>query len=251
MECPIPPSVLWLDSVESTQRVAVECVLQNDRRYTLICARHQTAGRGRKGAEWYDEPDTSLLVSLILWEVPIPDPVGLLGMVGAMAVAELIDTFLQEAACPSVPLALKYPNDVLLAHRKVAGVLAEVVQAVPIVGIGLNVAQAQFPPELRAKAISIRQVAGMPTPEQFLRERARWVHRLYTAFHRWQQQAHTAPVRFYQQWCVRDSSAGRLYRMLETGEIGTAVSVEPDFRLRLRLPTGREVATYYVESIEP
>ncbi len=244
------PAVLWLESVDSTQRVAGELATRRDRRYHAVCARHQTAGRGRKGATWYDEPDTCLLVSLVLWDTPLPNPVGVLGLVAALAVVEVASGFLESIGVPSERLALKYPNDVLLDQRKLAGVLVEIVQGVPIVGIGVNVAQSAFPPELEEKAISLYQAVGAPDASQFAASRADWVARLWDALQRWEAIRRESPRALYESWVRRDSTAGRAYRVMDyDGVVGIAVAVEPDFRLRLRLPDGREVCSYFVESV--
>ncbi|CUU10075.1 MAG: biotin--[acetyl-CoA-carboxylase] ligase [Fimbriimonadales bacterium] len=244
------PATLWLESVDSTQRVAGELIAQNDRRYNAVCARHQTAGRGRKGATWYDEPDTCLLVSLILWDTPLPEPVGVLGLVAALAVVELVSDFLKALGAAPERLALKYPNDVLLDQRKLAGVLVEIVQGVPIVGIGVNVAQSAFPPELEARAISLYQSVGAPDALQFAALRADWVARLWDAFQRWDAIRRGSPHALYENWVRWDSTAGRAYRVMDyNGVVGTAIAIEPDFRLRLRLPDGQEVCSYFVESL--
>lgn len=246
------PSILWLDTVDSTQRVASELVVQDDRHYEVVCAHHQTMGRGRKGAHWYDEPDTSLLTSIILWDESPPEPVGLVGMVGAMAVAEVVSDFLHAFGHSTTSIRLKYPNDVLWEGRKLAGVLVEIVQQVPIVGIGINIAQTRFPPDLEHKAISVYQAVGAPTPEQFRNQHADWVARLYTTFKQWLSIARTSPDLFHRRWCGLDSSAGHVYRVLGQPEelYGVALGIKPDFRLRLRLENNQEINTYYVESLE-
>jgi Biotin-(acetyl-CoA carboxylase) ligase len=63
----------WHATIDTTQRRARELVEQGDRRYDAVCADHQTAGRGRQGAQWLDAPGQSLLVSLILWDAPLPE----------------------------------------------------------------------------------------------------------------------------------------------------------------------------------
>jgi BirA family biotin operon repressor/biotin-[acetyl-CoA-carboxylase] ligase len=152
----------WHATIDTTQRRARELVEQGDRRYDAVCADHQTAGRGRQGAQWLDAPGQSLLVSLILWDAPLPEPVGLLGVCAALATADAL-----EAHYPDLPpLRLKYPNDLLLHGRKLGGVLAEVVEGVAVVGIGVNLAQGVFPPELAATAISVGQAGGRGVGER-------------------------------------------------------------------------------------
>ena len=111
---------------------------------TLVTAGFQTAGRGRQGRTWSAPPGSALLMSLVLREV---DP--LLSLRAGLAVADLAG----EGA------RVKWPNDVLLDGRKVAGVLVESrpQEGWTVVGIGVNVAVdvAELPEELRATAGSL------------------------------------------------------------------------------------------------
>jgi len=108
---------------------------------TLVTAAAQTAGRGRQGRTWSAPPGRALLMSLVL-----RDPRRLLPLAGAVAVAE--------AAGPAA--RIKWPNDVLVDGRKVAGILAEgrPQEGWAVLGVGLNVAvrAGDLPPELRATA---------------------------------------------------------------------------------------------------
>jgi BirA family biotin operon repressor/biotin-[acetyl-CoA-carboxylase] ligase len=112
---------------------------------TLVTAGFQTAGRGRQGRTWTAPPGRALLLSLIVREV---DP--LLPLRAGLAVADLAG-----------PAALvKWPNDVLLDGRKVAGVLVEArpQEGWAVVGIGVNAAidPAALPAELRAGTLGRR-----------------------------------------------------------------------------------------------
>jgi BirA family biotin operon repressor/biotin-[acetyl-CoA-carboxylase] ligase len=108
---------------------------------TLVTAGRQTAGRGRQGRTWVAPPDRALLLSLVLRACD-----GLLPLRGGLAVADL--------AGPDA--MVKWPNDVLVGGRKVAGVLAEArpQEGWAVLGIGVNVAvaEADLPPELRGTA---------------------------------------------------------------------------------------------------
>ena len=108
---------------------------------TLVTAAEQTAGRGRQGRRWADEPGRSLLCSLVVREL---DP--LLSLRAGLAVAD--------AAGPGAEV--KWPNDVLLDGRKVAGILVEgrPQEGWAVIGIGLNVAvdPERLPAEARAVA---------------------------------------------------------------------------------------------------
>src|SRR3954468_22320857 len=108
---------------------------------TLVTAASQTAGRGRQGRRWIAPPGRGLLASLVVREPP-----ALLPLFGAVAVADTVG-----------PAArIKWPNDVLVDGRKVAGILAEgrPADGWAVLGIGLNVAVriADLPPELHPTA---------------------------------------------------------------------------------------------------
>ena len=108
---------------------------------TLVTAGEQTAGRGREGRSWVAPPDSALLCSFVLRELP-----ELTSLRAGVAVADAVG----EAA------RLKWPNDVLLNGRKVAGILVEARprERWAVLGIGVNVAVelAQLPAELHATA---------------------------------------------------------------------------------------------------
>jgi BirA family biotin operon repressor/biotin-[acetyl-CoA-carboxylase] ligase len=108
---------------------------------TLVTASAQSAGRGRQGRTWSAPPGRALLASIVLRDVP-----ALLTLASAVAVADVVG--------PAA--AIKWPNDVLLGGRKVAGILAEgrPQEGWAVLGIGINVAvrPEDLPPELAARA---------------------------------------------------------------------------------------------------
>lgn len=154
-----------LDEVDSTQNEARRLAEAGAPEGTVVRAEHQTRGRGRLGRTWLDEPGSGLLVSIILRpHVDFPR-FPQLSLVAAVAVAEAIHEM------TALPVALAWPNDLLIHDRKVAGILAESVvpgDAGPVVilGIGVNVNQNRFPGELAARATSLALEAG----RQFDRE---------------------------------------------------------------------------------
>ena len=125
----------------------------------LVVAEHQRSGRGRWGRAWDDAPGQSLMLSLVLRPATAPEHVGLVGLAAGLALAEALDAF-------GAGAGLKWPNDVRAGGRKLAGVLAEASwagrQAVVVLGVGLNVEQAAFPPALADRATSLRLVTGRP-----------------------------------------------------------------------------------------
>lgn len=105
-------------TVDSTQRVAADLVAAGAAHRTAVVADCQTAGYGRKGDVWHDEPGRSLLVTLILTPTEASQ-LPHLAMIAALAVIDAI------AAVGQTQAAIKWPNDVLLNDRKVAGILGD------------------------------------------------------------------------------------------------------------------------------
>jgi len=129
----------------------------------IACA--QTAGRGRRGREWFSPPGSGLYLSTIVRRGSMAPWVTL---AGGVAVAEGIRT------ATGLPVQIKWPNDIVSvggagfrARRKIAGILAEAssgpegVQHV-VLGIGINIAGSSFPPELADRAGSIETELGRP-----------------------------------------------------------------------------------------
>jgi BirA family biotin operon repressor/biotin-[acetyl-CoA-carboxylase] ligase len=132
---------LHLRATTSTNDRARALAQQGAPHGTLVTAAEQRAGRGRQGRTWSAPPGRALLLSLVL-----RDPPTLLPLAAGLAVAEV--------AGPSA--AVKWPNDVLIDGRKVAGILAEgrADEGWAVLGIGVNVALRvdELPPELHATA---------------------------------------------------------------------------------------------------
>jgi BirA family transcriptional regulator, biotin operon repressor / biotin---[acetyl-CoA-carboxylase] ligase len=119
---------------------------------TLVTADEQTAGRGRQGRVWTAAPGSSVLMSLVLRD--LDERHELLPLAAAVAVCEAIP----------VEAAIKWPNDVWIERRKVAGILVEgrPQEGWAVLGLGVNVTTHEFPPELAETATSLR-IAGVET----------------------------------------------------------------------------------------
>lgn len=140
----------FVEDCPSTQRLIADDAPEG----ATVVADHQTEGRGRLGRDWRDEPGSSVLLSVCLR--PRVDPARLpeLTVVAAGAVAAAV------AAETGLDPALKHPNDVLVAGRKVAGVLAEASEGRVVLGIGVNVNQTALPADVRLPASSLRLETG-------------------------------------------------------------------------------------------
>jgi BirA family biotin operon repressor/biotin-[acetyl-CoA-carboxylase] ligase len=166
----VPPVARWLggqridlEACGSTNDEAARMARAGAQHGTVIIAEQQSAGRGRDGRPWASPPGRGLYLSCVL-RPPLP-----LADVPPMTLA--IGVGLCDAVRASgVPGALKWPNDMLVGTRKLAGVLVEAqsqgsrLDAV-IVGIGVNLSSAQvgeMPPEIAARAVSLEEAAGAP-----------------------------------------------------------------------------------------
>ncbi len=133
---------------------------------TAFFADFQTAGRGRiAGRTWESGNRESLLCTVLLRRKPVA---GFTLRVG-LAVSRALDRFLADGK----RTAIKWPNDVLLDGKKLAGILCENTGDALLVGTGMNLAQAKFPGELCRRAISLAMANGAtgpaaPTPEEAL-----------------------------------------------------------------------------------
>jgi BirA family biotin operon repressor/biotin-[acetyl-CoA-carboxylase] ligase len=117
----------------------------------VAVAEHQTAGRGRSGRCWDDAPSTGLLLSVLL-RPPAGAPLPQLSLVTGLAVATAVE---RESGLPTM---VKWPNDVLVDGRKVAGILLEASGSVVVCGIGINVNQEErdLPSGTRLPSTSLR-----------------------------------------------------------------------------------------------
>jgi BirA family transcriptional regulator, biotin operon repressor / biotin---[acetyl-CoA-carboxylase] ligase len=144
---------------DSTNRVAMELGYAGEPEGTVVLAEAQTAGRGRSGRIWHSEKGTGLYFTVLLRPRLSPAQAPLLTMLAGISAQTA--TAAQTGMVPE----LKWPNDLLLNGKKVGGILTEM-HAEPnavrfvIVGIGVNVNQEKFPPELSGTATSIRKESG-------------------------------------------------------------------------------------------
>jgi len=123
----------------------------------VFTADFQTAGRGRLDHKWQSPRGANLMMSAVLAVGGLsPETVATLPLVVGLAVVRAVRGFLSAADARTV--ALKWPNDVLIGGRKVAGILCERNGDAVIVGIGVNVKQRVFPQELADKATSLGSV---------------------------------------------------------------------------------------------
>ncbi len=151
--------ILWYAQVGSTNDVAATLADRGEPEGTLVIADEQTAGRGRHGRAWASPPGAGLYMSIVMR--PAAHAIGLLTIAAGVALADGIQV------ATGLHPQLKWPNDVYMDGRKLAGILAEAgastagVQHV-VLGCGINLMPAAYPSDVAARATSIESELGRP-----------------------------------------------------------------------------------------
>src|SRR5262245_34049893 len=146
--------ILWYPEVGSTNDIAGTLADRGADEGLVVIADRQTAGRGRLGRSWASPPGAGIYASVVLR--PSPGAAALLTIAAGVAVAEGI------AAATGISPHVKWPNDVQLHGRKLAGILAERAISHVILGVGINVQSASYPPDVAPHATSIEAELGRP-----------------------------------------------------------------------------------------
>lgn len=142
------------EEVASTNDLAMELARNGAPSGTLISADFQTAGRGRRGARWLAPAGSSVLLSLLVRFPTLPPPAHL-AIITGVGVANALRAL-------DVPAFIKWPNDLLVQDRKVAGILVETVGDAAVIGVGVNCTVEEFPVEIRDRTASLHALAKRP-----------------------------------------------------------------------------------------
>lgn len=160
------PRVLYFPALPSTNDTADALADSGAPEWTTVVAEQQTAGRGRLGRTWFSPPGAGLYVSTIIR--PDTDPDGWSEVPSAAFITLAAGVALAEAvrACTHLPVEIKWPNDLVVGRRKLAGILSEAAGGIDIryiiVGFGLNLRSAAYPPDIADRATSIEAELGRP-----------------------------------------------------------------------------------------
>jgi BirA family transcriptional regulator, biotin operon repressor / biotin---[acetyl-CoA-carboxylase] ligase len=165
----------YSEKTPSTQRMLGPRDLEG----TVAVADEQTEGRGRLGRSWHAPAGTALLFSTLLIPAVEPSRLPELSLVAGNAVAEAI------ASTTGLDPKIKFPNDILIGGRKVAGILAESSEGRVVLGIGVNANQeeAELPADAQTEPTSLRLELGRRVDRAELL--ARILARLEPAYDRW------------------------------------------------------------------
>lgn len=216
---------LWSASCTSTQDVVRDPALPEG---AVAVTEHQTSGRGRAGRPWHDVAGKTLLCSVLL-RPPTGARPQQLSLVAGLAVAKAVEVERDLAA-------IKWPNDVLLGGRKVAGILLEATEGTVACGIGINVSQTEeeLPADTPVPAGSLLSVTGRAP------DRAALLATLLEILeHRYGTWCRSGLAPFLDELETRNVLRGR--RVEVAGETGIAGRIAEDGRLTLERADGSMV----------
>lgn len=155
--------VFCFQRVDSTNDLAMEAASQGASEGTVFIANEQTHGRGRGGSFWHSDPDAGIYLSVILRPRLSPADALVLSLMAGIAVHNAVQSLI------GISPDLRWPNDLLFGAKKFAGILTELNADADqihyaVVGIGINVNQQLFSPEISEIATSIHLITGKSWP---------------------------------------------------------------------------------------
>jgi BirA family biotin operon repressor/biotin-[acetyl-CoA-carboxylase] ligase len=222
-----------LQSTGSTNDDALAWADSGAPHLSLVAADEQTAGRGRGSRKWITPPGTALAFSLLLRGAGASPSSGRLAGLGAMAAADACEVF-------GLKPEIKWPNDVLLNGRKVAGVLVESrwngdELDASVIGVGMNVLAGSAPPdeEVLHPATSLEDCFGI------MPDRVRVLRLIVEAILKWLPQLQEDA--FLRGWEHRLAYRGKPVRLVQDGVeaiTGTLEGLDDDGSLRIRAEQG-------------
>lgn len=230
-------SVHYFQTIDSTNTKACELALQGAGEGTVIIAEAQEKGRGRLGRSWFSPPFLNLYLSVILRPKIPAHQATLLTLMAAVATADAV-----EEISGLIPM-IKWPNDIFLGGRKVAGLLNELHSGMDqvhfvILGIGvnLNMDAKLFPKEIREIATSLKEETGRAVSRKaFLQALLERLEAWYKIF------SEEGPSPILKAWRDRAQIYGKRVRVTSSGETvtGTAADIDSDGNLILMTEDGQ------------
>jgi BirA family biotin operon repressor/biotin-[acetyl-CoA-carboxylase] ligase len=201
-----------------------------------VFAEHQTAGRGRRGNRWLAPPHTSILCSVVLWMPNGPQQGGVLTRATAVAAAEAVE------GASGLNVGIRWPNDLVVDDRKVAGILVEACPGSDgigpvVIGIGINCGQQveAFEPEIRPLAASLATLSREVDRTLLARDLLKAMDHAVA-----EMADHEGIRRLCRQAARRCQTVGRHVTLSDAEGVfsGEVVDLAADYELVLRLPGG-------------
>ncbi|MEK7881286.1 MAG: biotin--[acetyl-CoA-carboxylase] ligase [Deltaproteobacteria bacterium] len=232
----IGKTFVFFDSTDSTNLRALTLAKNGAAEGTVVIADSQSEGRGRLGRKWVSPRGVNLYTSVIFRPNIPPHRAHAITLVSAVAVAETIGAFCRKKA------EVKWPNDVLLDSKKVAGILTEMSSETDrvnfmVVGIGINANMAlkDAPFEIKSVATSIAEKTSMPV------DRVKLVTALYSNLEKWYKifiKSGLPPVlKAWKDYFMKEGKPITVKGLTKTIK-GICLGVDEEGALLLRLPSG-------------
>jgi BirA family biotin operon repressor/biotin-[acetyl-CoA-carboxylase] ligase len=224
--------IILFDSTASTNDTAAEYAKNKDNDGLIIFAENQTAGRGRSGSRWVCSKGKSLLFSVVLCGIRFPAE--MLALCSAVAAAKAVGTVQTKQA------RIKWPNDILIDNKKVAGILVESRRydygEGYIIGIGVNCNQTvqDFPEELRQTATSLKIESKRHI------DRLSFARRLLSSLDEWTAQTERNCEEIVEEWKKLSLFLGHRVSVVYNGKnfSGNCIGIDPQKGLILQLENG-------------
>ena len=221
------------DTLPSTNQTAMEMAAEGAPEWTVVVAKHQSAGRGRLQRKFYSPEGTGLYMSVILRPHIAPSEALKITTAAAVSVAETLDAMF------GVRAEIKWVNDILVEGKKVCGILTESRLSgsdleFAVLGIGINLAPPTggFPEEIKEIAGAVTDKVGDPQAV---------IRKFFEVFYPHYQNLTAEPCSFFPDYKARLCCLSRSVHILEedgTRKQGVAVDLAPDFSLKVALEDG-------------
>ena len=234
--CPWQDSLLWFDSIDSTNTRARELARQGAPHGTVLIADHQTGGRGRRGRSFHSPAGSGIYMSVILRPHCAPQQIMHLTCAAAVAMCDAV-----ESAVGFRP-GIKWTNDLVCGKRKIAGVLTELGfdnrgnVDFAVIGIGINCCQqeADFPEDIRSIAGALTSISGQSI------DRAVVAAAMMDALYRMDTELLTGKAHILNRYRKDCITLGKEISLVRGEEIrhGTALDIDDAGALIVRFPDG-------------
>ena len=234
--CPWQDSLLWFDSIDSTNTHARELARQGAAHGTVLIADHQTGGRGRRGRSFHSPASSGIYLSVILRPDCAPQDIMHLTCAAAVALCDAVETAV------GIRPGIKWTNDLVYSKRKIAGILTELgftaqgTVDFAVIGIGINCCQSQddFPEDIRAIAGSLASVSGKEV------DRARVAAAIMDSLFRMDAQLLTGKAHLMDTYRASCITLGQEISLVRGAEVrhGTALDIDESGALLVRFSNG-------------
>jgi len=228
-------NVRYFDTISSTMDAAFQLGVEGAPEGTVVCAESQTKGKGRLGRSWVSPKGKGIYMSILLRPELMPTDLTQLTLLSAVAVCEAVTKFWD------IPARIKWPNDILVNNKKLAGILTESSAEMDrvrfvVIGIGINVSATvnQLPP----RSTSLKNETGQKVSRvELLQEVLRSLEKWYMILGK----DGFSPVS--SRWKQLSSTLGRHVRVVDpNGDVeGEAVDLDEDGGLIIRNENGLKV----------